>query len=179
MTKQTNSTNRILYLDVARTIAMLWIVGYWHLRVYCGKDYTTPYLSIPCDNYITNVVLGLFMFMSGFFISKYTFDVFISEAKSFLYKRMTRFYLLYSMSAVLLFVMEYNALFGKKCLITTLTMTSTYILPQPRTLWFFSMVGSFYLVTPLLMKKPIKSLIYFFVIILGGAYFYTFLYQMA
>ena len=165
--KQNNLTQRILYLDVARTIAVLWIVGYWHLRVYCGKDYTTPYLSIPCDGYITNVVLGLFMFLSGFFISKYTFNHFTSDIKTFLFKRMTRFYLLYSLSAVLLYIMRYNSHLGRLSLFTTLTMISTYIPPQPRTLWFFSMLASFYLFTPLLLIKPVKSLLYSFAIIYG------------
>lgn len=167
MTKQNNYTSRILYLDVARAIAMLWIVGYWHLRVYCGRDYPSSYISIPCEYYITNVVLGLFMFLSGFFISNYSFDFFNRDTKAFLYKRLTRFYLLYALSAILLFLMGYNALFGKLSLITTLTLTSTYILPQPRTLWFFSMVAIFYLFSPLLLREPVKSLLYTFVTIYG------------
>ena len=158
---------RVLYLDVARSIAVLWIVGYWHLRVYCGKDYTDPYLSFPGDEWITKVVLGLFMFISGVLISKYTFDQFKKDCFSFYKKRFTRFYLLYAISIILLYMMEYNSLFGRFCLLTSLTMTSTYLLPQPRTLWFFSMIASFYIFTPFIMKKFPKSTLYSFFIIYG------------
>lgn len=160
-----NKSDRILYLDVARVIAVFWIVGYWHLRVYCGVSYVTPLLSFPGDEYITGVVLGLFMYLSGYFISKYTFVNFWEDAKKFLYKRLIRFYLLYAISVFLLFILGYNSHFGGLCLIKTLTVTSTYLLPQPRTLWFFSMLALFYIFTPFIMRKPIKSIGLFFSVI--------------
>lgn len=158
---------RIVYLDTARAIAVLWIVGYWHLRVYSGIHYTNPYLSFPGDGYITMVVLGLFMFISGFLISKYTFCHFKEDCISFYKKRLTRFYLLYAISIIMLFVMGYNSLFGRFSLITSLSMTSTYLLPQPRTLWFFSMIASFYLFTPFILRKTPRSYYLSFVIIYG------------
>ncbi len=167
------SNQRIKYLDIARAIAVLWIVGYWHLRVYCGKDFTHPVLSFPGDAYITNVVLGLFMFISGFFISKYTFLNYKQDTIAFYKKRLKRFYILYAISAILLFLLNYNSIFGRRCLITTLTATSTYILPQPRTLWFFSMLASFYFITPYLMRKQAKSMWIKATVIYIGAYFIT------
>ena len=160
---------RIPYLDVARSIAVLWIVGYWHLRVYCGKGYICPYLSFPGDGWITNVVLGLFMFISGMLISKYTFNHFKADCISFYKKRLTRFYLLYAISIILLYIMGYNSLFGRFSLLTSLSMTSTYLLPQPRTLWFFSMIASFYVFTPFILKKTPRSLFYSFILIYGGS----------
>lgn len=160
---------RIIYLDVARSIAVLWIVGYWHLRVYCGRDYTDPHLSFPSDEWITKVILGLFMFISGFLISKYTFDNFKNDCINFYKRRFSRFYLLYSISIILLYVMGYNSLFGRFSLLTSLTMTSTYLLPQPRTLWFFSMIASFYIFTPFILKKFPYSLFYSFFIVYGGS----------
>ena len=162
------ANERIPYLDVARSIAVLWIVGYWHLRVYCGKDYS-PYLSFPGDGWITNVVLGLFMFISGMLISKYTFDHFKADCISFYKKRLTRFYLLYAISIILLYIMGYNSLFGRFSLLTSLSMTSTFLPPQPRTLWFFSMIASFYVFTPFILKKTPRSLLYSFIIIYGGS----------
>lgn len=160
-------SERIPYLDIARSIAVLWI---WHLRVYCGEDYINPYLSLPSDGWITNVVLGLFMFISGILISKYTFDNFKEDCISFYKKRLTRFYLLYAISIILLYLMGYNSLFGRFSLLTSLSMTSTYLLPQPRTLWFFSMIASFYVFTPFILKKLPQSLLYsFFAIYCGSA----------
>ena len=163
------ANERITYLDVARSIAVLWIVGYWHLRVYCGKDYIHPSISLPGDRWITNVVLGLFMFISGILISKYTFDHFKTDCISFYKKRLTRFYLLYAISIILLYMMGYNSLFGRLSLLTSLSMTSTYLPPQPRTLWFFSMIASFYVFTPFILKKTPRSLLYSFIIIYGGS----------
>lgn len=62
---------RFLYIDIARVIAMLWIVGWWHLIQYSkvGED---SYHFIG-DNSITMLMLGLFMFLSGFLIGKKKF----------------------------------------------------------------------------------------------------------
>lgn len=164
----TNHTNgRIAYLDMARAVAVLWIVGYWHLRVYCGIHYTNPYLSFPGDSFMTTVVLGLFMFISGLLIAKYHFDDFKKDSITFYKRRFTRFYLLYALSILLLYYMGYNSHFGRLSLITSMTMTSTFILPQPRTLWFFSMIASFYIFTPFILKKTPKSYYLSFILIYG------------
>lgn len=174
-----SNNNRILYLDIARAIAVLWIVGYWHLRVYCGISYTNPYLSFPGDHYITNVMLGLFMFLSGFFISKYSFDNFKKDTKTFLRKRFLRFYILYSTSALLLYIIGYNSVFGRMCLFTTLTMISSYLLPTPRTLWFFSMLASFYIFTPfILYKRRLTWIVLSFAIIFILVYFLSIILPM-
>ena len=162
-----NISHRIAFFDIARAIAVLWIVGYWHLRVYCGSDYINPHISFNGDSYITNVILGLFMFISGILISKYKFDNIKKDCISFYKKRFIRFYLLYALSIILLYIMGYNSLFGRFCIFTSLTMLSTYILPQPRTLWFFSMIASFYLFTPFILKKVPSSLFFSFFIIYG------------
>lgn len=162
-----NICHRIAFIDISRTIAVLWIVGYWHLRVYCGNNYINPHISFEGDSYITDVILGLFMFISGFLISKYKFDHFKEECISFYKKRFIRFYLLYAISILLLYIIGYNSLFGRSCIFTSLTMLSTYILPQPRTLWFFSMIASFYIFTPFILKKIPISLIWSFVTIYG------------
>ncbi len=67
-----NNQERILLIDIARVIAMLWIVCYWHL-----KDYTNPSGLIVfaglAGQYITDIMLATFMFISGFVISKNSF----------------------------------------------------------------------------------------------------------
>ena len=157
---------RILFLDTARVVAMLWIVGFWHLRHYTGIGFSDNIVTFIGDDYITDIMLSVFMFLSGFFMSKYRFDDFWNDCKAFYWKRFTRFYLLYATSAILLYGIGFNR--GIFRLITTLTLTSTFILPQPQTLWFFSMLASFYVFTPFILKSPCKSLIINGLIVLSG-----------
>lgn len=164
---------RILYLDTARVVAMLWIVGFWHLRYYTGKGYEDNIVSFYGEEHITSIMLSVFMFLSGFFMAKYKFIDFWKDCKAYYWKRFTRFYLLYAVSAILLYGIGFNRGFLR--LITTLTLTSTIILPQPQTLWFFSMLAVFYLFTPLLLKKPLKSLIINFLMIFVGGMILHFL----
>ena len=140
---------RIKYLDMARCIALLWIVGFWHLQGSLTND-----LSFWGDMDITCIMVGLFMFLSGFFMSKYRFDGTWKSFFSFMQKRFKRFYILYMIATILFFGIGY---FGEKWMVvfTTLTALSTYILPQPLTLWFISMLFSFYFVTPFIMKHNI------------------------
>lgn len=153
---------RIPYLDIARVLAMLWIVCYWHLNYYVGQG--DQIINFCCC--ITDFTLGLFMFLSGFFMAKYSFTNFRKECWSFYKKRLTRFYILFAVSAILLFLIKFNPDFNT--LITTLTISSTYILPQPYTLWFLSMLASFYLFTPILLKEKKYSLTIFFTIYICG-----------
>lgn len=160
------SKGRILYLDIARVIAMLWIVCYWHVKDYVEVGETHAALILYGDEYVTDIMLGVFMFLSGFFMAKYRFDNFVENSKAYYAKRLTRFYLLYAVSAVLLFLIGFNP--EIQTLITTLTVTSTYILPQPRTLWFLSMLASFYIFTPLLLKNGRKLLIIISLLLFSG-----------
>ena len=69
------STGRILYLDIARVIAMLWIVCYWHVKDYVEVGETHAALILYGDEYVTDIMLGVFMFLSGFFMAKYRFEL--------------------------------------------------------------------------------------------------------
>ncbi len=161
------SKERILYLDTARVIAMLWIVCYWHVKDYVELGDKHSELKLYGDVFVTDVMLGVFMFLSGFFMSKYNFVHFWEDSKVYYAKRLTRFYLLYAVSAISLFFIGFNPKFNT--LITTLTITSSYFLPQPRTLWFLSMLASFYLLTPFILMKTRKLLIVrMLLLFLGG-----------
>lgn len=160
------TNSRILYLDIARVLAMLWIVCYWHVKDYVELGDTHTALTLYGDVFITDIMLGVFMFLSGYFMSKYSFENFKKDTKSFYIKRIIRFYFLYAISAIMLFLIGFNK--GIFTLLTTLTVTSTYLLPQPRTLWFLSMLASFYVLTPLLLIKGYKSLIINSLLIFSG-----------
>ena len=148
-----NAANqRILFIDVARVIAILWIVGFWHLMEYSGDDFKTKYY-LPAAKHISMVMLGLFMFISGNLLGKKKLET-GGEIKAFYKSRFLRFYILYTLSAVIMFwIGKINNL---SQLVTTLTATSTFILPQPLTLWFMSMLTIFYLLTPLI-KRDVKT----------------------
>lgn len=148
------SSKRIIELDVARAFAMLYIVGFWHL-----KDYLFPnikeILTFKGSSDITNIMLGSFMFISGILLSKYKFE----NAKAivtFLKKRIKRFYLLYCIATLLFYIS--GIIPNVKLFLTTIFGVSTYILPQPYTLWFLSMLSSFYVITPLVgyLSQKIK-----------------------
>lgn len=150
---------RIVYIDIARALAMLYIIGFWHLKDYLSPDIKEA-LTFKGSNDITNIMLGAFMFISGTLLSKYKFEK-TRDIVSFLYKRLKRFYILYLISAILFYAS--GLIPNVKILITTILGVSTYIQPQPYTLWFISMLFSFYLITPfvgLLSKKCNVDIIY-------------------
>lgn len=64
--------DRDLQFDIVRVLATLWIVGGWHVLDYIASF---QLLSMKGDlGYITTCMLATFMFMSGYFLSKYKFE---------------------------------------------------------------------------------------------------------
>lgn len=140
--------NRNKQFDLTRCFAVLWIVGFTHLATYTS-DSLKEVRSVFFIEDITRTMLSVFMFISGYFLSKYTFTDLIS-IKDFYIKRFYRFYILFIISAVSLFIMGFIPNFS--ILATTITGLSSYILPQPKTLWFISMLLGFYILTPIIKK---------------------------
>lgn len=139
---------RNIQFDIARFLCVIWIVGFWHLVEYMNSDITTCCINSVTRN-ITNGVLGTFMFISGFFLSKYSFRN-KTDVLNFFKKRLNRFYLLFFISAVLMYTFGLIPSVG--LLFTTIFGLSPFILPQPPTLWFFCMLIGFYAITPLICK---------------------------
>ena len=147
---------RIYSLDCTRAICMLWIVALWHME---------SYLDITIKCYITDDicsgVLAAFTFISGYFLGKKTVGN-VKELLTFYKKRILRFYPLFFVSCMIyyLFLKLYKAAFitGKSQLILTLTGLSCIFTPEPKTIWYISMLILFYAVTPLICCK--KSIIY-------------------
>lgn len=135
--------NRDLQFDIVRVLATLWIVGVWHMMSFVD----TPYMqSISGDlGYVTTCMLASFMFMSGYFLSKYNFET-KAEVVAFYRKRLTRFFPLFVISALLLFRLGFNP--EPIQLLFTITGISSYFGHQSITIWFLSMLFSFYMATP-------------------------------
>ena len=112
--------------------------------------------------YIKNAVLATFTFISGYMLRKYKFSSW-HEVLVFYRKRVLRFYPLFLLSALSLFIMHWmdvkQLLFG----IGGLAMfTSTPV----KTLWYISMLMLLYAITPLILinqicnKRWCKILVY-------------------
>lgn len=132
---------RILFFDIARTLCVLYIVGFWHMLDY----YQLSNEFVNC-NFITTGVLSCFTFLSGLFLGKKNISI-----KEFYVSRFKRFALLLYVSAISFYVVGY--IDDVSTLIGTITGLSCFGLPWARTLWYFSMMILFYLMTPFLLYK--------------------------
>ena len=151
--------SRVDYLDTARALCMLWIIGIWHMTAYIknaqsiSNIYTRP---------ITVGVLATFTFISGYFLGGN-----LQNGKAvitFYQKRLKRFYPLFLLSCFLMWLLPiicggiraYISSFEQ--LIFTITGLACFIKPMPSTIWYFCMILLFYLFTPLITKyKGIKA----------------------
>lgn len=59
---------RVLFLDFARMLCMLWIVGVWHMQAYLSDGFAVQ--NRITEN-VTIGVLATFTFISGFFLGGY------------------------------------------------------------------------------------------------------------
>lgn len=162
---------RNLGFDAARSLAMVYIVGILHLSGY--TDYAVTRNS-ACVSFIWST-LGVFTFLSGFLLaSRYKFDSGKSIVQ-FYKKRVVRFYPLFFISSILLFLIHFNSwqetwkgLLG----------ISPFWIPQQHTLWYIATLIFLYLVTPVLCKgnkKVVEKGVIFiliFVVLLVINYFF-------
>lgn len=151
--------NRDLSFDILRALATLWIVGILHLLTQTGLcDIGVWKYGIP----ITNTCLAGFIFMSGYFLSKYSFEN-MKDVWAFLKKRFFRFYILFFISAATLFVAGplcgFHWFSNVRQFVFCITGLSTFFPPQPQTLWFISLLMVLYISTPfVLYRRSGKSL---------------------
>lgn len=136
---------RNLGFDVARSLAMVYIVGVLHLSGYTEYAVTG---NSACVSFIWST-LGVFTFLSGFLLaSRYKFDS-VRSIIQFYKKRVVRFYPLFFISSLLLLLIHFNSwqetwkgLLG----------ISPFWKPQQHTLWYIATLIFLYLVTPVLCK---------------------------
>ena len=146
---------RDITFDISRSIAALWVVGIWHLLCY---DKNIDYANWTTQQ-ITDVFLAVFMFISGYMLGKYRFGGW-DDVKGFYKKRFYRFYVLYVVASITLYVG--GTLVGNQMYTSTEQLVLSFLglnvlfPPHLGTLWFISMIMFFYLITPLLsyQQKP-------------------------
>lgn len=156
--------------DITRALCILYIVGFWHLINYFPTiELNNLALQIGSD--FTIITLGTFTFMSAYFLKKYTITT-LSDVKYFYKKRIRRFYIPYLICLIVLFIGGWFE--NKLQFFYSLIGLSTYLCPNPKTIWYLSMLISFYILTPpLLFLKKEKGLflIISFILILLFAIF--------
>lgn len=140
---------RLIAFDYARSICAIWIVGFWHYHKYLSPEYHIEGELFLLLSRITMIVLGTFTFLSSFFLKKYEFfnteDIF-----TFAKKRFSRFFILLLFSSFTLYLLGWCSL---KQVVYILTGTN-WIFGEPVfTLWYFSMMIFFYLLTPFIRWK--------------------------
>lgn len=95
---------RDLKYDIARSFAMIWIVGIYHMSEYVSLPLHTQQWA----RIVTWSCLGVFTFISAYFLSgKNTFFNF-SDIFLFYKKRLLRFYPLFFVAAITMLLIDFN-----------------------------------------------------------------------
>ena len=154
--------NRNVGIDLLRGIVIVYIVGFWHMLNYTD--------AIPdCKNMVTRritvIVLATFVFISGYYIGKNDIELKKQKLLSFYTNKFFRIYPLYFLSII---SFMYCGLSDYETSIKALLMISMFVKPAPPTLWFITMLMTFYALSPFLMIacKNTKVLYLIFIYIL-------------
>ena len=173
--------NRIAFFDVARALCILWIVCVWHINAYLDvsfKFFLNNTIEKETFSYVTDGVLALFTFISGFFISQKIIQS-RKDVAYFYRKRLLRFLVPLFLSCLILACggfITYTHIF-------TICLGLSQFLPYhyPDTLWYFSMIIFFYLITPLMLWIKGENLymcslfcVFVLVFLLVGSHFFSF-----
>ena len=142
-------TERFLPFDMARAICVVYIIGIWHLPSYLSPDYSFTGTTLIVMHRITEIVLGTFTFLSGYFLGKYQFSN-RYDIKYFFENRFKRFYILLLIAALSYLLLKWISPIQ---LLQILTGTNLLFNMSAPTLWYFSMIILFYIITPILQYQ--------------------------
>ena len=142
---------RDMRFDIARSLCMIYVVGVFHLTQYLGDSQEYYLGHSPVGSRFVSSTLGVFSLISGYFIGiKYGFKD-RTEVLQFYKKRLVRFFPLFFIAALLLWLIGFNTLGQTICAL----MGVGCLVPEnlyPQTLWYISMLMIFYLITPTLVR---------------------------
>lgn len=141
--------NRLIGFDLARVLAIFYIVGVYHNFGYVGCFHKNH-----CTLSLVYTTLGVFTFLSSFLLSsKYTFNG-KNETLRFYRKRILRVWPLFVISSLLLFAIHFNP-FGPT--IKGIIGLSPFWKPAPKTMWYVAMLLSLYLITPFVRRGRLTA----------------------
>lgn len=138
--------SRIIQFDFIRGACMLYIVGFYHLNNYLHPDLWFSGIMSEIVESMTTAVLATFTFISGYMLRRYEFRSW-DDVKVFYRKRLLRFYPLFILSAVGLYIMRYIDL---QQLIFGISGLALFTEAPLKTLWFISMLMLLYAFTPII-----------------------------
>jgi peptidoglycan/LPS O-acetylase OafA/YrhL len=145
--------NRNIGIDFLRGLSILYIVGFWHMF-----NYTTafPEYNNILTYRFTLVILGTFVFISGYFVGMKDITINKHSIIEFYKQRLLRIYPLYLIAIILFTLLNLSNL---KTSIKAGLLISMIIEPAPPTLWFIAMLMLFYVTSPLLIyaSKTIQA----------------------
>lgn len=158
----TKEIKRDAVFDIVRALCIIEIVCFWHLKEYLDISMVPHKLIWFCGN-ITGTILGTFTFMSAFFLKRKKMES-LRDVKTFYLNRLKRFWLLYFIASLLLYVASsfagqpWYSSFSN--FILSLLGLSIFFSPLPSTLWYMVMLMFFYIITPpiLYVKTQMKRL---------------------
>ncbi len=133
--------DRVISIDIARVLCMIWIVGFWHMGAYVGID------NINFGNgTVTHGALAAFTFFSGLFLGKKSIG-----AWEFYKARFVRLYPLFFLSCLIVYIGKGGINYFAH-LLCSLTGLSIFMPPHTPTLWYVDMLLVMYALTPLLVS---------------------------
>ena len=147
---------RNVVIDRVRSLCAIYIICFWHLTDYlpnrmgvANNDLFSSFAAMG-----TIISLAGFAFISGFCLSKYSFNS-LRDFLPFYFKRLKRFYPLFLLSALSLYLpgifTEYTWFVSTKQFIATILGVNLFFPPITMTLWYFSMIMFFYFITPFIL----------------------------
>ncbi len=165
-----NRFNRSLVIDFIRGFCMFYInVGVFHLSQYLGNSYYLD--NNEYGNSFMWSCLGSFSLISGYLIgSKYYCDS-MREAIIFYKKRIIRFFPLFILSSICLYLINFNDLHQT---IYAVSGLAPFVTHTPLTLWYISMIMIFYLISPIVLGRKRRKILSSLVIV----FFFCLLYHL-
>lgn len=153
-------SNRVVEIDVIRSISALWIVGIWHFSEYVSDIGAW----IDDEFYIQRTfgVLMIFNMISGFLTGRHQLRS-LKEALLYIAHRLLRLYPLYFIACVGFFAL---GLCAKSLFVRAVLLISVFTADTPPTLWFLNMTIVFDIIIVLLLT--IKK--YVAIIVIWGGY---------
>ncbi len=140
-----SNRKRIGFADFLRAASVLYIVGYWHKSPFPTHERGSDLVVA-----LTVIVLGMFVFCSGFLLGRTkTFDA-PGSLWAFYKSRLLRVYPLFLVAALLF---SYFKIASTTTLVRTALGIAMFYGPTPLALWFVAMIVVFYVVAPALIAS--------------------------
>lgn len=132
-------------VDFLRVLCVVYIVCFWHLFNYV--DFQFDYNNAITYR-LTILVLGMFIFISGYYIGRSNFQFSRGSVLCFYRKKFWRIYPLYFFALFLFFIAGLTDFYAFVKAVFALSML---LQPSPPTLWFVAMLILFYAVAPFML----------------------------